>query len=247
MKKFLHLCRVLLAMLLLASLSVGCATVKSWPDRIKNMRKPAASPSSSTANVTAPPVAPPLAVTAKPAPVVVAQALPQVKVPDPVVAHRAPYRLRPGDPIIIYLRGIMPKDDQIEEVVDDTGMITLPYIDNVLAVNKTSSELEREIQRLYIERKIYRSVTVNVVMPSQSYFIQGEVRSPQRFPLLTGTTLLQAIAAAGGYSEFANPKAVTLTRGKDVRVFNMREIERDPRRDISIESGDVIRVPRSIF
>ena len=168
-------------------------------------------------------------------------------VPGEGVGDRAPYRLRQNDPIIIFLRGIMPKDDQIEEIVDERGYITLPYIDDVLAAGRTSSELEREIQRLYIEREIYRSITVNVVMPSQSYFVQGEVRQPQRYNLVTGTTLLQAIASAGGYTDFADPKRVTLTRGRDVKVVNMREVERDPRQDISVESGDVIRVPRSIF
>ena len=85
------------------------------------------------------------------------------------------------------------------------------------------------------------------MMPSQSYFIQGEVRQPQRFPLMTGTTLLQAVAAAGGYTEFADPKRVTLTRGRDVRVYNMRDVEKNPQQDISVESGDVIRIPRSFF
>lgn len=166
---------------------------------------------------------------------------------EAAVASRAPYRLRQGDPVVIYLRGIMPRDDQIEEIVDERGYVTLPYIDDVLAAGRTSSELEREIQRIYIERKIYRTVTVNVVMPSQSYFVQGEVRQPQRYPLVTGTTIMQAIAAAGGYTEFAEPRKVTLTRGRDVKVINMRDVERNPQQDMSVESGDVIRVPRSIF
>ena len=169
------------------------------------------------------------------------------RIQPPLLAARAPYRLREGDPVIIYLRGIMPKDEQIEEIVDERGYVTLPYIDDVMAAERTSSELEREIQRIYIERQIYRTVSVNVVMPSQSYFVQGEVRQPQRYPLLTGVTLLQAIATAGGYTEFADPKRVTLTRGRDVRVVNMRDVERNPQQDINVESGDVIRVPRSIF
>ncbi len=173
--------------------------------------------------------------------------LPLTRINEPAVASRAPYRLRYGDPVVVFLRGIMPKDDQIEEIVDERGFITLPYIDDVMAAGRTSSELERDIQRIYIERKIFRTVTVNVVMPSQSFFVQGEVRQPQRYPLVTGTTVLQAIAAAGGYSEFADPKRVTVTRGRDVKIINMREVERNPQQDMSIESGDVIRVPRSIF
>ncbi len=161
-------------------------------------------------------------------------------------AH-AVYRIRPGDPVIIYLRGIMPRDEEFQMIVNERGQIVLPFIGDVPANGRTSSELEREIQRMYIEREIYRSVTVNVIVPSQSYFVQGEVRAPQRYPIIAGMTILQAIAAAGGYTEFADRRRVMLTRAGVVRTINMRDIERDPRLDITIESGDVIRVPRSIF
>lgn len=178
---------------------------------------------------------------------VVARPVVAPRIGDSAVASRAPYRFRYGDPVIIFLRGILPKDDQIEEIVDERGYVTLPYIDDVLAAGRTSSELEREIQRIYIERQIYRTITVSVVSPAQSFFVQGEVRQPQRYPLVTGTTVLQAIAAAGGYTEYADPKKVSLTRGRDVKLINMRDVERNPQQDLSVESGDVIRVPRSIF
>lgn len=157
------------------------------------------------------------------------------------------YRIRQNDPIIIYLRGIMPRDEEFQMIVNERGGVMLPFIGEVIALNKTASELEREIQRTYIEREIYRSVSVNVIVPSQSFFVQGEVRAPQRYQMITGMTLMQAIAAAGGYTEFADRRRVTLTRGGKVRTINMRDIERDPRLDVPIESGDVIRVPRSIF
>jgi protein involved in polysaccharide export with SLBB domain len=136
---------------------------------------------------------------------------------------------------------------RLREIVDERGYVTLPYIDDVLAAGRTSSELEREIQRIYIERQIYRAVYRQRGQSLQSFFVQGEVRQPQRYPLVSGTTVLQAIAAAGGYTEYAEPRKVSLTRGRDVKVINMRDVERNPQQDLSVESGDVIRVPRSIF
>ncbi len=149
--------------------------------------------------------------------------------------------------MLIYLRGIIPQEAEVQDIVDEKGLVTLPYINDVPAIGKTASELERDIQRTYIERGIYRSVTVNVILPSQSFFVQGEVKAPQRYAMITGMTVLQAIAAAGGYTDFANPKRVTISRGNAVRTVNMRDIERNPKLDIIIESGDVIRVPRSAF
>jgi len=160
---------------------------------------------------------------------------------------QTPYRLRQGDPVLIYLRGIIPQEAEVQDIVDEKGLVTLPYINDVPAIGKTASELERDIQRTYIERGIYRSVTVNVILPSQSFFVQGEVKAPQRYAMITGMTVLQAIAAAGGYTDFANSKRVTISRGNTVRTVNMRDIERNPKLDIIIESGDVIRVPRSAF
>ncbi len=228
MKRARTLCRGSLALVLLVlPFLTGCSVLQGWRGG-----EDAATPA--------------LAAEAAPTTVVTPR-LPGALVTPPVVASRTPYRLRQGDPVIIYLRGIMPRDDQIEEIVDERGYVTLPYIDDVMAAGRTSSELEREIQRIYVDRQIYRTVTVNVVMPSQSYFVQGEVKQPQRFPIVTGVTMMQAIATAGGYTEFADPKRVKLTRGRDVKIINMREVERDPQQDISIESGDVILVPRSLF
>lgn len=252
-----------LALVLFVLFSPGCASISRWVKWTPRKEAPSGPQlSASAVGVTASPAPRPAAPAAAPA--VTAAPAPAVSAPPPATVRpaalptagpafttalgdKAPYRLRIGDPIIIYLRGIMPRDDEIEEIVDERGAVTLPYIDDVAALGKTVSELEREIQRTYIQRQIYRTVTVNVVMPSQSFFVQGEVRQPQRYPLITGMTVLQGIASAGGYTEFADPKRVILTRGGKIRELNMREVERDPLKDIMIESGDVIRVPRSIF
>ena len=157
------------------------------------------------------------------------------------------YKLKPGDPVVIMLRGILPKDDQIEDIIDEQGYVNLPYIGSIRAAGRTSSQLEQEVEREYLAKKIYKTITVNVVMPSQSYFVRGEVRQPGRFGLITGVTLVQAIATAGGYTDFADPTKVKLIRGEASILHNARDFEKFPERDLQIEPGDVIVVPRSIF
>lgn len=156
------------------------------------------------------------------------------------------YRLEAGDSIVIYLRGI-PAAEMIEDVIDENGYITLPHINTVLAAGRTSSELEKAIRSEYLTQRIYRDITVNVVLPSLSYFVTGEVRAPGRYPLLSGVTLVQAIATAGGYTEFANPRKVNLTRGDDTRVIDAQALQKYPDRDIPVEAGDVIVVQRSVW
>ena len=156
------------------------------------------------------------------------------------------YRLHPGDHLIVYLRGI-PNEDMVEDVIDENGYITLSYINRILAAGKTPSELEQAIRKAYLDQKIYKDITVNVVVPSQSFFVRGEVRQPGRYPLMSGVTLLQAIAAAGGYTEFAYPRKVKVVRGETTFYVNMHDLEKHPEKDRAVEAGDVIVVPRSIF
>ncbi len=183
----------------------------------------------------APALAPPAAAAAKPA-----------AATSRGIATTA-YKLRGGDPVVIFLRGIFPKDDELQDIIDEAGYLNLPYIGAILAAGKTTSQLESEIQKTYLEKQIYKSVSVNVVLPSQSFFVRGEARGPGRFPLITGMTVLQAISAAGGYTDFANPKDVNIIRGGKVIRVNATDLERHPEKDISIEPGDVIVIPRSFF
>jgi len=157
------------------------------------------------------------------------------------------YRLKVGDPVVIHLRGIYPRDESVEDIVDEDGNVTIPLIGDVLAVGKSTSQLESDLRRMYIDGGYYRTITVSVVMPSRTYFIQGEIKNPGRFPVISGVTIMQAIAAAGGYNEFANPRNIKLIRGGTTTPVNMRTIERNPDQDIRLESGDVIVVPRSML
>ena len=152
-----------------------------------------------------------------------------------------PYKLKPSDPLIVRFSGI---NDQavIELVIDEKGYIRLLHIEPILAINLTATQLEKEIEQRYIEGEIYKNVSVNILMTAKAYYLQGEVIQSGQFELVSGTTLLQAIATARGYSPYANRKKVTVTRQGKITEYNMKEIEKDPSKDIIIEAGDVIKV-----
>lgn len=238
---------------LLAIYGTGCANRRAGNVRLPPPERPRLSPPVYAATPTNTYRPAPATPTPSPAPA----PRPDLLAPRPAAPAAAPrpaeaplgvtYRLRAGDPIVIFLRGILPKDDQIEDIIDEGGYIKLPYLDNILAAGKTTSQLENEIQRLYIDRQIYRHITVNVVMPSQSYYVQGEVKIPGRNPIVTEISLLQAIATAGGTTDFADETKVFVIRGGQSRRYNLKEIKKKPELDVRIEPGDVIRVDRSIW
>ena len=157
------------------------------------------------------------------------------------------YRLEPLDPLKISLLGI-PEEKILDTVIDEQGNIILPYIDEpVKASGLTTSELEREIRRIYTENQIYRTITVNVLTDAKTYYMEGEVKNPQEYPLVRQVTLMEAIAAASGYTEYANKKNVTITRNGKIIKVNAQKIEKHPEWDVPIEAGDRIKVHRSFY
>lgn len=157
----------------------------------------------------------------------------------------ASYRLRPGDTIVIHLRTVQL--EQFEMIVDENGDVKLPFIGTVRAAGMTGSELENQIQSDYISKKIYRYLTVHVLVPTRSYFVTGEVRMPGRMPLVGSVSVLQAIATAGGYTDFADSANVQLIRGGKTIKINAKDIARNRQKDVEIESGDVIKIERTWY
>jgi len=151
--------------------------------------------------------------------------------------------IRNGDRIAISLRGI-PQPEEVKEVVDDGGMVNLPFVNDVKIAGMTSSEAEKVIQDAYIKGGYYSSITVIVVTQEDQYFVLGEVKREGGYPLSSERTLLEAISIAGGYAEFANPSRITIRRGGEELRYNAKRIESLEERDPLIQAGDIIRVHR---
>jgi polysaccharide export outer membrane protein len=92
-----------------------------------------------------------------------------------------------------------------------------------------------------------------VVVPNaDSVYVQGEVKAPGPVKYAKGMTVVQAIAAAGGFTPVASARRVTVVRGdaakKQVLKVNVNDIMSDPdARDVSLQPNDVITVPQRLF
>jgi protein involved in polysaccharide export with SLBB domain len=204
------------------------ASVQPAPEAAAN---PAAAPAAEAPVPAPPPVAPDAA------------AIPAAASSTDGVA----YLLKVGDVIQIFLRGI-PSGDAIEDVIDENGNVSLPLINEVRAAGMTAAELERNIRKIYLDLDIYRNIAVTVVVPTRYYFIQGEIRGPGRFQIVSATRVSQAIAAAGGYTEYASGQVVVKRGGKIVKTIrNAKRLERTPDDDVLLEPDDIIEVRRSLW
>lgn len=151
--------------------------------------------------------------------------------------------IRKGDRIAVSLRGI-PQPEEIQDVVDDAGMINLPYINRIKVAGFSTSDAEDIVERAYIDGGYYSSITAIIVAQENEYFVIGEVKKEGRYTFSGERTLLEAVTIAGGYSEYADPRKITIKRGDEALKFNAKKIEANDNDDPLVQAGDIIRVPR---
>lgn len=160
--------------------------------------------------------------------------------------------LRPGDQIEIRLGGV--PGDEIAQVsgsypIDGNGEVNLPHIGRVRAAGLTQAQLQSAIETAYRTQQIYTNPSITVSVPTAARFVDvgGSVRAPQRVPYTPDLTVLGAITATGGFTEFADQSKVRLLRDGQVQIINVREVRKDPSRDVKLKPGDKIEVPQSFW
>ena len=145
------------------------------------------------------------------------------------------------------------KEPEVSRAVSvrSDGKISLALIGEIQAAGKTPKQLETDIAnglRSYISDP---EVTVIIqTMNSKKYNILGHVGHVGSFPLQVPTTILDAIAASGGFQDFAKRKKIYVLRtaadGSQVRIpFNYTEVIRGKHaeQNIQLQPHDTIVVP----
>jgi len=154
--------------------------------------------------------------------------------------------LRPGDSLTVALLGI-PDASTNNVQIDEQGLISLPFIGPVQAEGSSSSELSRQIQSIYLDRRFYTSIDVSVSVTERYVYVGGEVGRPGRIIWTPDLTVSKAIQAAGGFSLFAREGAVSVTREDKAYTIDVNLAQRNPAEDRRLLPGDSIQVPRSAF
>jgi len=150
-----------------------------------------------------------------------------------------------GDFLVIVFSDLPTVTPNFEVRVDEQGSITLIENQKFVAAGKTRGELEKEIRERYVP-KYYVRMTATIKPQERLYYVRGEVRQPGPKAYMGPITVLNAIASAGDFTDFANKKKVTLTHlnGKK-QIINCSKAIRDPQLDLRVYPGDTIHVPRT--
>lgn len=126
------------------------------------------------------------------------------------------------------------------------GKISLFMVKEIEAVGLTPTELEQRVTQAYSTILKNPIVSIQVLrVESKKYYITGEVFRTGAFPLVSPTTILQALTMAGGVREFGNAKKIIIMRGAERIKFNMKDVLKGKNLDsnIYLQPGDHIVVP----
>jgi polysaccharide export outer membrane protein len=149
------------------------------------------------------------------------------------------------------------RDMSAEVTVRPDGMISLPLLNDVRAAGLTPEELRVSVNDL--AKRLVEDPNVTIVVRtinSRKVFITGQVVHPAAYPLNDRITVMQLIALAGGLTEFADGKHITILRPESGGVvrpagqpvsfpFNYDEVKRgrNLKQNIELKPGDTVIVP----
>ena len=139
------------------------------------------------------------------------------------------------------------------------GRISIPLVTDMPAVGKTPAMLQEDI-RLHLSQFIEQPIVSVIVNKfagtfSQQVRIIGATEKPASIPYRANMTVLDAMIAVGGLSEFAAGNKAKLIRF-DPRIGRQREYalrlsdllrRGDSKANVMLAPGDVIIIPESMF
>lgn len=126
-------------------------------------------------------------------------------------------------------------------------------------VARGNRRLDADFRKLVMQGDLSQNIILKpedvVVVPTSlknAVFVMGEVRNPGTIPLEPegGYTILQLIARAGGFSQFAKPSRTVIIReegsGKQIIPVDVQKIMDNPQgaKDVVLKPGDVVFVPQ---
>jgi len=166
------------------------------------------------------------------------------------VAQKEPiYRIGPSDilEIITWREDMLTRRDTL---VRPDGRISMPLTDDIMAAGLTLMQLKYRITKALSHYLEAPQVYVVLTNPRHYEFsVLGNVQKEGTYQMLKPTDVLQALAMAGGFNEWADKDDVFILRGIGPRQkrfpFEYSEVISGEKREqnIIMKPGDVIIVP----
>ena len=172
------------------------------------------------------------------------------------------YRIKPGD--VVRVEVLEDSTLNRDAIVLPDGRISLPLAGSVTAGGRSIEQVRSEVisklaSNFATEPTVFVSLTQlgtpratgGSAVRKNTIYILGEVANPGAHEIESGTTMLQALAQVGGFSQFAATKRIQLRRtdkSKKEQIYNVNYKEilagKTSIGTTVMQSGDVIIVPQ---
>jgi polysaccharide export outer membrane protein len=158
------------------------------------------------------------------------------------------YRIGRGDKLRVDVYKEADLSNQLQ--VRPDGRITLPLIGDLQAAGQTPMQLQQHVTeqlKAYVANPVVTVMVTDVA--DRVVYVLGEVAQPGAVPLKGPMTVLQALAVAGGFKDFANPRNIRILRrsGSPEKVetiyFNYKDAIKDDSQVVYLVEGDTVVVP----
>ena len=165
------------------------------------------------------------------------------------------YQIGPGDQLSIFVW----RNPELSTTVPvrPDGRVSIPLVEDVVAVGKTPAALGREFEdrlRHYVKDPIVTILPSSFVGPfTQQVRVIGEAASPKVIPYRSGLTVLDVMIAVGGLTRYAagdRSQIVRVVDGseKSYRVHLTSLVrDGDVSENVYMAPGDILIIPQAYF
>jgi polysaccharide export outer membrane protein len=138
--------------------------------------------------------------------------------------------------------GVGQKNSLPEMMVDDDGVIRIPFAGSITAAGRTPREIERQIVQRLSGKAHAPQVSVRLATNANSNVtVVGEVSTNARVPLTPrGERLLDVLATVGGVKNPIEKTTIQIARGSRVATLPMQTVILDPTQNIRLQADDVV-------
>jgi polysaccharide export outer membrane protein len=165
--------------------------------------------------------------------------------------RRPQYRLCKSDVIAVSFT-FAPEFDQLATIQPD-GFISLKGLQDIYAEGFTVPKLRELVRDAYAPILHDPEVTISLKdFDKPSFIASGQVAHPGKFELRSDTTVIEAIAIAGGFTEQSKHSQVVLFRRVSDQLVESRVLDikrllqsRNLNEDVHLMPGDLIFVPQN--
>ena len=125
--------------------------------------------------------------------------------PGQTKAADSNYIIGPGDTLDVFVW--RNPELSVTVPVRPDGKISTPLVEDMIAVGKTAPQLARDMEKVLSEYVQSPKINISVKNAASAFSlvkVVGQVAHPQEIPYREGMTVLDAILAAGGLTQFAS-------------------------------------------